>query len=195
MSLADVFIKRSNQNISELTDDELMSLIGSGDKFAFQVIYEKYKARIFHFCLRTLNDREAAKDVLQEVFIRVFKKNESYKKGTSFPGWLHSIARNLCLNVIRDRKITVEFDEFNFGYNALDTSEQDVLLSEILNKEIQRLPDIYREAIILFEYEGYSYPQICELINVPLSTVRFRIFKAREILRGKLASLFKFPEE
>lgn len=49
MSLADVFIKRSNQNISELTDDELMSLIGSGDKFAFQVIYEKYKAKIFHF--------------------------------------------------------------------------------------------------------------------------------------------------
>ena len=61
--------------------------------------------------------------------------------------------------------------------------------------DVYKRQDIYREAIILFEYEGYSYPQICELINVPLSTVRFRIFKAREILRGKLASLFKFPEE
>lgn len=191
MPLTSVFIKRKSSNISELHDDELMLRIGMNDREAFQVIYERYKSKIFYFCLKTLNDREAAKDLLQEVFIRVFKKHEQYRQGTSFAGWLHSITRNLCYNAIRDKKEHVEFDEFDSVYNNLEAQENDVLLSEQLNKEIQKLPEIYREALILFEYEGYSYPQIGELLNVPLSTVRFRIFKAREMLRHKLAPLLK----
>jgi len=186
-----VFIKRKSGNINELHDDELMHRIAMNDKDAFSVIYERYKSKLFYFCLKTLNDREAAKDIVQEVFIRVYKKHELYKQGTSFAGWVHSIARNLCYNAIRDKKEHIEFDEFDTDYNSLDTPERDVLLNERLDKEIQKLPDIYREALILFEYEGYSYPQICELIDMPLSTVRFRIFKARELLRQKLAPLLK----
>jgi RNA polymerase sigma-70 factor (ECF subfamily) len=171
-----------------------MERVQGRDDVAFQALYDRYKAQLFVYCLRMLNDRDAAKDVLQEVFIRIHTRREKYEAGTNFNGWIHTIARNLSLNARRDAKDHSSFDE-GMAY-AANPSEpgHDVALRERLAEEIARLPEIYREALILREYEGRSYQEIVDILGVAMSTVKFRIFKAREILRERLSwSLDELP--
>lgn len=186
VTLSDVFIRRSSQT-KNLSDDELMKLVRRGDGDAFRHLYDRYKSQMFIYCLRMMNDRDAAKDVLQEVFIRVHANRERYEVGTNFVGWLHTIARNLCLNARRDSKDHASFDE-TASYNTfVDESNADVGLQEQLAAEIARLPEIYRDVLILREYEELSYQEIVDATGLTMSTVKFRIFKAREILRERLA--------
>jgi RNA polymerase sigma-70 factor (ECF subfamily) len=171
-----------------------MARVRKDDSEAFRHLYDRYKTQIFLYCLRMLNDRDMAKDVLQEVFIRIHTRRETYEPGTNFNGWIHTIARNLSLNARRDIKDHASFDE-QMSYAASDNSAaSDVALRDRLAEEIARLPEIYREALILREYEGHSYQEIAEVLNVAMSTIKFRIFKAREILRERLAwSLDELP--
>lgn len=185
MTFTDVFIRRSSKT-KDLTDDELMKRVRRDDQEAFRVLYDRYKSQLFIYCLRMMNDRDAAKDVLQEVFIRVHANRERYEPGTNFVGWVHTIARNLCLNARRDNKSHTSFDE-TASYGTSARPDSDVALREQLAGEIARLPEIYREALILREYEGHSYQEIVQITGLTMSTVKFRIFKAREILRERLA--------
>lgn len=185
MTFTDVFIRRSSKK-KDLTDDELMMRIRRGDQAAFRTIYDRYKNQLFIYCLRMMNDRDAAKDVLQEVFIRVHANRERYEQGTNFVGWVHTIARNLCLNARRDTKSHTQFDE-TATYGISPGADSDVVLREQVASEIAKLPEIYREALVLREYEGHSYQEIVTITGLAMSTVKFRIFKAREILRERLA--------
>lgn len=187
MTLQELFIRRKSQRT--LSDDELMARLQHGDESAFKTLYDRYNGTIFIFCLRMLNDRDAAKDVLQEVFIRVHLRCEQYGSGTNFGGWIHTIARNLCLNARRDNRMHASFDEKKYETTS-DSGNADVALRDRLAAEIARLPELYREALILREYEDHSYDEIAVILGAPMSTVKFRIFKAREILRERLAESF-----
>ncbi len=185
MTLTDVFIRRPSSR-KNLSDDELMKFVRKGDDTAFRALYDRYKAQVFIYCLRMMNDRDAAKDVLQEVFIRVHTNRERFEPGTNFAGWIHTIARNLCLNARRDAKDHTSFDE-TAAYGRSNSGDHDVALQEQLSHEISRLPEIYREALVLREYEGRSYQEIVAITGQTMATVKFRLFKAREILRERLA--------
>lgn len=171
----------------ELTDDELMSRVQQGDAVAFRQLYDRYKVQLFLYCLRMVNDRDAAKDVLQDVFIRIHTRREQYRPGTNFPGWVHTIARNLCLNARRDAREHQSYDE-SMPYASADEVTSDVALRQRLAEEIARLPALYREALVLREYEDLSYQEIVEALGATMATVKFRIFKAREILRQRLGT-------
>jgi RNA polymerase sigma-70 factor, ECF subfamily len=186
VTLQELFIRRKAQK--SLSDDMLMERLQHGDEGAFKVLYERYSNPIFIYCLRMMNDRDAAKDVLQDVFIRLHLRRENYEPGTNFGGWIHTIARNLCLNARRDNRMHASFDEKSYETGADGGS--DVALRDRLASEIARLPELYREALILREYEDHSYDEIAGIIGAPMSTVKFRIFKAREMLRERLASSF-----
>ena len=178
---------RSRKKSVERTDDELMRRVARGDDAAFRALYGRYRKQLFLYCYRMLNDREAAKDALQEVFVKVHENVAKYKPGTNFAGWVHTIARNLCLNMQRSRRDQVDFDETAlYGVDDRQTEDHDVFLREKLAEEVAALPEIYREAVILREYEGYSYKEIATITDQPMSTVKFRIFKGREMLRLRL---------
>lgn len=164
-----------------------MGRVQKDDPVAFRLLYDRYKAQIFIYCLRMLNDRDRAKDVLQEVFIRMHTRRETYEPGTNFNGWIHTIARNLSINARRDIKDHTSFDEQMAYAGSHDSAAGDVALRDRLAEEIARLPEIYRESLILREYEGFSYQEIADTLGVAMSTIKFRIFKAREILRERLA--------
>lgn len=189
MTLQDVLINRSSR-AKHLSDDELMGRVQRGDQQAFRTLYDRYKAQLFIYCLRMVNDRDAAMDVLQDVFIRIHTRREKYEQGTNFAGWIHTIARNLCLNAKRGARDHTSFDE-TMPYAGSIASDGDVALRQRLADEIARLPDLYREALVLREYEDHSYQEIAEIIGVTIATVKFRIFKAREVLRERLAKSFE----
>lgn len=177
---------RSRKKIAERTDDELMRRVRRGDDAAFRELYNRYKKQLFIYCFRMLNDREGAKDALQDVFVRVHEYAAKYTPGTNFAGWIHTIARNHCLNLQRGRKEQIDFDETAPYGEDRRSEENDIFLREKLAEEVAALPAIYREAVILREYEGYSYKQIMEITGQTMATVKFRIFKGRDILRSRL---------
>lgn len=186
MTLTDVFIGRSSQP-RQLDDDELMLRVRNGDELAFRTLYDRYKNQIFWFCYRTLKDRDTAKDAVQEVFIRIYRMRDKYVPGTNFVGWIHSMARNQCLNIHRTQKDTEPFDELQDYAIQMANERSDTALQDHLAYEVAQLPEIYREALVLREYEGRSYQEIVEITGLSLSAVKFRIFKARDLLRERLA--------
>jgi RNA polymerase sigma-70 factor (ECF subfamily) len=131
-----------------------------------------------------IGDRERAKDALQEALLKAFQNAGMYQQGTNVAAWLFRLTRNVCIDMLRTTKEHDQIDEFQ-----LPTEEQssDVMLQEVLTTEIESLPEIYREAVILRDVQGHSYEEIAQIIGTPVSTVKFRIFKARDTLRQRLA--------
>ena len=184
--LTDLFIEQPSQQ-RQHDDDALMLRVRKGDELAFRTLYDRYKSQIFWFCYRTLKDRDNTKDAVQEVFILIYRMRAKYVAGTNFAGWIHSIARNQCLNILRTQKDTEPFDELQGYAIAMANETSDTALQDHLAYEVAQLPEIYREALLLREYEGHSYQQIADITGLALSAVKFRIFKARDMLRERLA--------
>jgi RNA polymerase sigma-70 factor (ECF subfamily) len=167
------------------SDDELLGLVAGGDKQAFMKLYERYRERLFTYCLRMLGDRERAKDALQDSFLKAYQNAGMYQSGTNVTAWLFRLTRNVCIDILRARK---EHDPIDDLQIASVESVSDVMLQEVLTEEIEKLPEIYREAVVLRDVQGHSYEEIAGITGTALSTVKFRIFKARDTLRQRLAT-------
>jgi RNA polymerase sigma-70 factor (ECF subfamily) len=167
------------------SDDALLIRVAEGDKDAFMKLYERYRARLFTYCCRMIGDRERAKDALQDAFLKAYQNAGMYQSGTNVAAWLFRLTRNVCIDILRTRK---EYDPLEDVQLTDDEPVADVLLQEALTDEIEKLPEIYREAIVLRDVQGHSYDEIATITGTPLSTVKFRIFKARDTLRQRLAT-------
>ncbi len=182
-----MFGKRLNRAEHQNVQDAIDAL-KQGSAEAFHLLYSKYHQKIYRFCLRMLGDEAAAKDAFQETFIKVYEHRKSFR-GSNFSGWLFTIARHTCLNVIRARKTHDSFDEVlnSSGY----TKESDVALKDYIDKAIAVLPITLREALILREYEECSYKDIANILDIELSLAKVRVHRARLILRKLLTPLVK----
>lgn len=179
--LIDLIFKKKQTAAS--SDDELIRRVTQGDKEAFMVLYERYRERLFTYCCRMLGDRDTAKDALQDSFVKAFQNAAMYRAGTSVSAWLFRLTRNVCIDMLRARREHESIDDVE-PVEWEQTS--DVKLQEALTEEIERLPEIYREAVILRDVQGHSYQEIAEITGTAISTVKFRIFKARDMLRQRL---------
>ncbi|MBX7156137.1 MAG: RNA polymerase sigma factor [Candidatus Kapaibacterium sp.] len=159
-----------------------------GDTAAFQWLYKYFSRGIFRFCLKMLGEESAAKDAYQETFLRVYEHRLEFR-GENFPAWLFTIARRVCLNVIRARKGNEEFDEL-FHSND-ETLETDVFLRHHIQKALDSLPDMLKEAIVLREYEGLSYQEIAEVLHIDLSLAKVRVHRARLLVRKILTPIIQ----
>lgn len=165
------------------TDNELFLLAQQGDVEAFNVIFQRYEKKVYVYCMRVLYDEEAAHDAFQEAFMRLYEHRRTYD-GRNFMVWFFTIVRNVCLNMRRNKKTTVPFET-----SEADTTPaqiRDVVLYDEVASALTRLPDDYREAIVLYEYEGYAYKEIAEITGASIATVKIRIYRARKMLRSIL---------
>lgn len=171
------------------TDEELMDRFKAGEEKAFVVLYNKYGRRVFAYCARMVNSKELADDLFQEVFVRVARKRHRFISG-SFSAWLFAIARNLCLNALRDTVTHVSIDDVQDSLQtSADETEYDQSL-EILKEAIEQLPADLREPLVLRVYSGLSYQEIADLTETKLATVKVRIFRAKQKLHDILAPYF-----
>ena len=99
--------------------------------------------------------------------------------------WLFRLTRNVCIDMLRARKEHDSIDEMQLPAREYDA---DVMLQDALTDEIERLPEIYREAVILRDVQGHTYDEIAKITGTAISTVKFRIFKARDTLRQRLVT-------
>ena len=173
------------------TDSELMQQIVSGDQSAFSELYSRYKGRMYYYFYRMLgNSAEQANDFLQELFMKLIEKPESYNPAFSFSTWLYSIANNMCKNEYRRRVIRREYEQFEATEPRLDyvddTSIEPEQLVEKIFQTLDLLGEDHRSAFLLRYREGFSIREVAEILELAEGTVKSRLFYARKIVAEKL---------
>lgn len=176
----------ATQQVQEVINDDLLLItqVRDGNARAFETLYRRFKQPIYYFCVRMIEDSMVAEDIFQDVFIKCYEQIRQGAAITNIKSYLFTSARNRCLNTIRDRKHSYQLDEISDTLSGHEQEDFDV--TENLQMALQKLPPMNREAFLLCEYEGYSYEEAAGLTDVPVSTVRKRIFRARQKLRQML---------
>lgn len=152
------------------------------------------KNKLFRFALKFLGSEDEAKDVVQEVFIRIWNNREKMVEIQNIEAWCMRITRNLSLDRLRsnNRRETKPIEEtYNIHHEALtphESTEADENMERI-NQFISELPDKQREIIHLRDVEGYSYAEICEILELEMSQVKVYLFRARNAVREKLMKI------
>ncbi|SFB24010.1 MULTISPECIES: RNA polymerase sigma factor SigW [unclassified Bacillus (in: firmicutes)] len=173
--------------------------VKKGDQNAFSEIVEIYKDKVFQLCYRMLGNRHEAEDIAQEAFIRAYVNINSFNMNLKFSTWLYRIATNLCIDRIRKKKPDYFLDAEVSGTDGLTMYSQipsdtplpekeleSLELQDTIQKEILKLPEKYRSAIVLKYVEELSLNEISEILDLPLGTVKTRIHRGREALRQQL---------
>ena len=187
----------STSTAGGLSDGEILSEVAGGDVEAYGKLVHRYRGRLYNFVFRFVGDLETAEDIVQETFLRAFRKRTEYKAIANFSTWLFTIAGNLAKSELRRRKrwrlFSVDRDEeSDTGLDLPDESfrPDTVTESSITDVQIQRaidtLSDNYRQVVLLRDVDGLSYQEVSEIVNCPVGTVKSRVSRARMKLQQKL---------
>jgi RNA polymerase sigma factor (sigma-70 family) len=161
------------------TESELVSLLKSKDQQAFGYLYDNYAAALYGVVMKVINKEETAKDLLQEIFIKIWRNIDSYDaaKGRLYT-WMLNIARNSAIDVLRssgfnqEKKISDLENNVNIDSTALSTSikTDHMGLKQIVNE----LKEEYKQIIDLAYFKGYTQEEIAKELNIPVGTVKTR---------------------
>lgn len=182
-------------------DRELLEAVLRGDGTAYRGLVEKYQTRVYGMVYGMLRNREDARDVTQEAFVKAYRNLESFRLESGFYTWIYRIAMNLAIDFTRKRKRreTSGFDE------GIATRDEDGEIAEAHHEDgpgrqlerkrlfakimdaMQELPEDQREVILLRELEGLQYKEIADIMGIPEGTVMSRLFYARKKLQKLLS--------
>ncbi|MBN2802895.1 MAG: sigma-70 family RNA polymerase sigma factor [Deltaproteobacteria bacterium] len=184
-------------------EKQLVKKLKLRDEKAFEQLIEQYKSHIFNLLFRMIGNREEAEDLLQEVFITVFKKIESFREDSALSTWIYSIATNLCINRKQYLKRKKHYDKSSIDdlgsskkisvYSQQETSATPLEVIEgrqmekIIQEIILSMDEEYRVVIVLRDIQNLSYEEIGEILNVPPGTVKSRLHRGRMELKERLA--------
>ena len=177
------------------TDEELVEACLAGEESAFDVLLGRWEKRIRGAIYRLVGSDEEARDLCQEAFLKAYKNLRSFKQEARFSSWLYQIALNLCRDRMRRRrgKTMVSLDELEEGGAAMTVAGPTALdllqerdTSRLVAQAIEALPDEQREVIILKEYQGLTFLEIAQVLDVPISTVKTRLYRGLDQLRARL---------
>ena len=176
-----------------VSDDQIINGCKKGKRHAFSLLYRKYAATMLGVCMRYSRSKTEAEDVLQEGFIKVFKKIKTFEGRGSFEGWLKRIMVNTAINQYKSSKKFQVYDETDSrlgttdNYNDDDYTEQygDFNHEQLMNM-INGLPGGYRMVFNLYVFEGMSHQEIAGIMDFTVSTSKSQLSKARKMLRKKI---------
>jgi RNA polymerase sigma-70 factor (ECF subfamily) len=178
-----------------LSDDApLIAATLAGDTAAFGQLVGLYQDRLYNSLLRVLGSAEDARDVVQDAFVQAFLKLDSFRGSSAFYTWLYRIAFNLAMSRARRERKMVSLDRVKdgCGHEPVDgqpTAEADLLRNEqvaMVHAALAELTPEYRQILVLREIEGCRYEEIAEILELPVGTVRSRLFRARMQLKDQL---------
>lgn len=166
------------------------------DRKSQQLVYEKYARVMYGICLRYASEKEAAQDLLQDGFIKVFMNINSFENKGSFEGWMKRIFVNLALENIRKdktKKMCSDDIENVSDLDIIDEAEGDIdgITEDELLKMVQELPQGYRSVFNLYAIEDYSHKEISEMLGIAEGTSRSQYIRARALLQEKIKEYFK----
>lgn len=193
----------THEQETALEDHRLISGLQAGDEAAYEKLIERFQAPIYNLAYRLLNDPSDASDLLQEVFLKVFRNVENFRGESSLRTWMYRIAVNEANNrrrwLFRHRRGETGMDDL---FEDSETREKPLVdagetpFDFTLNREAQLLLEeglgainpVFRSALVLREIEELSYEDIADILEVSIGTVKSRIVRGREALRRYLSA-------
>jgi RNA polymerase sigma-70 factor (ECF subfamily) len=178
------------------TDEELVAAFQDGDATAFDQLVRRWDRRIHGAIYRVVGADEDARDLCQEAFLKAYRGLGTFKREARFSSWLYQIALNVCRDRLRRRKgrFAVSLDDLDDSADvrlrATSPSPLQLVeardLSRMVASAMATLTADEREVIVLKEYQGLTFPEIAETLEVPLSTVKTRLYRGLAQLRHRL---------
>ena len=183
-------------------DAQIIAEALEGSQQAFHKLVKRYEKTVFHIAFKIVRNEETARDITQESFMKAFTALSSYRSEYRFSTWLCKIAANTSIDHLRKRRIqalsldqaveteegqvAIEIPDYSFHPEREYEAKQKMISIE---SAINSLPEKYREVIVYRHQDDKSYEEIADLLNVPVGTVKARIFRARELLKKSLRGI------
>jgi RNA polymerase sigma-70 factor (ECF subfamily) len=185
---------------NDLPDDALVRRVLSGEEDVYGVIVRRYQARIVAHVARMIGSREEGLDLTQEIFLKVFQALDRYNSQFKFSTWLFRIAGNAAIDYLRKKRprtVPLELPtqdgsrpsspEYKSGDLDPYARLRNVERGDAISRAIAELPPDFRELITLRHFGGLSYEEIAEIKEMPLGTVKNKLFRARAVLKDRLS--------
>lgn len=192
-------VEKMTKQTPQQTDADLVAAILKGEQELFRDLVQRYQGRLVNYLYRLLRSTQEAEDLAQEVFFKVYQALDRYDPKYKFSTWLFRVAQNAAIDQIRKRRLQlVSMDRQGSGDEDLGTwefaSSDPSPYGDLRNRErgeaiqvaIDGLPWDYRELIVLRHYGELSYDEIAKLKDMPLGTVKNKLFRGRQMMKERL---------
>jgi RNA polymerase sigma-70 factor, ECF subfamily len=196
----------SDRSEADRVDQKLVARCRQGDTPAFEEIYKRYSSRLFSIAYRMTGSAADAEDLLQDIFLQVYRRLDSYRGEAAFGTWVHRLAVNACLDYLRSKqgrrqRATDSLDDGEFDEPvAPGTWRADAALNRLeLERAVEQLPPSYKRAFLLHDVEGLEHHEVGEMLGIAVGTSKSLVHKARlrlrRLLRGAAAPAARRPGE
>lgn len=189
------------QSAARREDDELVRRLRAGDEAAYESLLLRFQQPVYNLAFRLLNDPGDASDVVQEVFLKVFRNVTHFRRQSSLKTWIYRITVNEAHNQRRwffrhrSREIGLDDEPQQVRTRNVPDSERspfdctfDREKHELIENALARINPLFREVVVLRDVEDLSYEEIGEVLQLSLGTVKSRILRGREALREELTA-------
>lgn len=179
----------------EFSDNELIDRVLKGDDEAFNHLIRRWERQIFSLALRMLGREEDARDICQETFLLAYRNLAKFRGDAKFSSWLYRIAINCCHTWVRglSNSVSLEQQQEDRGYEpATDIEHMNETMhkgqvADIVRRALMGLPPEMREVIIMKEYQEMKFHEIAEVLGIPISTVKTRLYTGLSQLKQRLS--------
>jgi RNA polymerase sigma-70 factor, ECF subfamily len=189
------------ESASQREDDELVRRLRAGDEAAYEDLLSRFQQQVYNLAYRLLNDSGDASDVVQEVFLKVFRNVSHFRRQSSLRTWIYRITVNEAHNQRRwffrhrSREVGLDDEPEQIRTRNVPDSERspfdctfDREKHELIESALARINPLFREVVVLRDVEDLSYEEIAEVLQISLGTVKSRILRGREALREELSA-------
>ena len=177
------------------SDEKLILRFQEGDINSYNELVKRYKDRLLNFVLRYFNNVEQAEDVVQDTLIKLYTHASYYKNVAKFSTWIFTIAKNNALTELRKNKRKKtdslwtddgQVIDINSKEESLDSKVQNEIAIDQLNKFLDEIPENFRIAVVLRDFQELSYEEISKILEIPIGTIKSRINRGRIQLAEKM---------
>lgn len=173
-------------------DPALLARVVEGDHDAFTTLMRRHEDRVFAVCIRIMGNRTAALDATQETFLTLYRKASQYRATAAVGTWLYRISVNTCYDLLRkERRRPAESmpDYLDPADPGAEDQYSSVELRPSVEAALATLTPEFRAVVIMSDIEGMSLPDVAQTLDIPVGTVKSRLFRARRQLAGSLGNL------
>ncbi|MFW5697703.1 MAG: RNA polymerase sigma factor [Fimbriimonadaceae bacterium] len=171
----------SNSNEDTLAEKRWLNALAKGDPTALGGLYDMYGERIFRYTFRMLGNRSDAEDATAETFLRVLRRSRDLRADGAFKTWLFRIARNLCIDKMRQHKLLELPNDVQYSH-----TEERTALRVTVMQALRDLPPEYREPLILCDLQEVSAKEAAATLDISVPALKSRLYRGRRALRDKL---------
>lgn len=192
------------QQVEAVTDAQLIENFLAGSTASFEELISRYEAKAFNLAMRLTRNQEDAEEVLQDVFVTLYRKLAGFEGKSAFSSWLYRITVNASFMKMRKRKtqVAVSVEDVHSQVVQLTSGEMDYQsradslieskeMRQALERAIDRLPSDYKAVFILRDVDGLSSQEVSEILSLSIPAVKSRLHRSRLMLRRRLKHLYE----